>query len=181
MTGVQGDLERVVTGSGVRRRNHMLAGITRNQGEVSDMNIKNKAAGVAAVLSLTGAVIGIGSIGVQPASAAVISGWHSEDTSGAKAECRIGTTDSGTRNAYAWIQCWLWDTGADGDSVYVAWDTDNYPGERSLYNKNGSSQPPAYLTNTKYVESGHMIKWKVCRDRGFPFTDNCSAYVTYYF
>jgi hypothetical protein len=80
------------------------------------------------------------------------------------------------------IVCTLTDTSKDGDAVYVAWNSDNYPGWRSIYNRNGSGTgEPFKFERERFLDGGHMLEWKVCRDRQAPWTDNCSGTHTWRF
>ena len=73
----------------------------------------------------------------------------------------------------AWIQCTLGDISKDGDAVYVAWDS-GYGGWRSVYNRNGTGTSFTFKTGA-YTDGARTFKWKVCRDRQAPWTDNRSA------
>jgi hypothetical protein len=92
-----------------------------------------------------------------------------KDTAGAAAKCQFSTPKPFT----AKLTCSLKDTGKDGDAVYVAFDS-GYGGWRSIYNRNGNGSVYAFNA-TGGTDGARTWKWKVCRDRQAPWTDNCSA------
>jgi hypothetical protein len=66
-------------------------------------------------------------------------------------------------------------------AVYVEWNSDSYAGWRRIYNKNGDGSSFLF-TRTRYLDgAGHMLEWRVCRDRGTFQTDNCSSTRTWNF
>lgn len=120
--------------------------------------------GGAVLAALAGAVLS-----ASPALAATSSPLVYKDTAGAAATCRFSTPRSFT----ATITCTLTDIGRDGDAVYVAFDS-GYGGWRSIYNRNGVNSSYNF-TASGSTDGARTWKWKVCRDRQAPWTDNCSA------
>ncbi|GAA2605681.1 hypothetical protein SMC26_10855 [Actinomadura fulvescens] len=112
------------------------------------------------------------------------SGAHAEvwndkrDTTGAWAHCWVSTANGKVRDQYAYISCYLKDTKADRNRVYVAWWQDGFGGIH-LENKKGAGKTIT-VRDGRYNRHGAFVnlKWKVCRDRpGRP--DNCSSRVTH--
>jgi hypothetical protein len=122
----------------------------------------------------------------SPASAAQTSsgGYVTQYTEGAQADCALSVdNDLGYGHLYGYLMCnSLIDTEADGNAVYVAWDSpDSYAGWRSIYQRNGYGAEPRRIVESRYIEGAHRLKWKVCRDRQVPWPDNCSSDYTAYF
>lgn len=94
-----------------------------------------------------------------------------KDTEGASATCSLSYTNN---RGDGHITCTLNDTASDGNAPYVEWNSDNYAGWRRIYNKNGDGSSYVF-TKDRFLDGGHMLEWKVCRDRGTFQADNCSA------
>jgi hypothetical protein len=112
-----------------------------------------------------------------PAAASAAPAGHFKDTEGAAATC---TLSHSANRGYGGIACTLRDTARDGNAPYVEWNSDSYSGWRRIYNKNGDGSSLDF-TRTRFLDGGHMLKWRVCRDRGTFQTDNCSSTRTWIF
>jgi hypothetical protein len=131
--------------------------------EVMDMSLLARSATVG--------VIAVSCVLLAPAASAAPPESTHKDTDGAAAECLLGrTTDRGT----GIISCTLTDTAADGDAPYIEWNSSNYPGWQRIYNRNGNGSSFDF-ERSRFIDGGGTLEWRVCRDRGTLFTDNCSA------
>jgi hypothetical protein len=116
-------------------------------------------------------VIAISGVLIAPAASAAPPGSTDKDTDGAAATCLLTVTaDRGDGG----IHCTLRDTKADGDAPYVEWNSSNYPGWQRVYNRNGNGSSFDF-DRSRFIDGGGTLEWRVCRDRGTLFTDNCSA------
>jgi hypothetical protein len=129
------------------------------------------------LLSVIGSVVVTAAglmLAAQPAAASTPAyAWSptiAKDTAGAAATCQFVVAKA---RSTAWITCTLSDTSADGDAVYVAWQS-GYGGWRSIYNRNGLNTSFSF-NSSGYTDGARTYQWKVCRDRQAPWTDNCSA------
>lgn len=61
----------------------------------------------------------------------------------------------------------------------MAWQQDGFA-TISLYNRNGAGTT-IDVSDGRVNHDGSFgtLRWKVCRDRQAPFSDNCSDWVTY--
>jgi hypothetical protein len=130
-------------------------------------------------LSMGGAAGLIGAT-ANPAGADWI--WQPEtgSTTGAEATCQVRTETRYVHDDIAQINCAITDTQADGDAVYVAWKQDGYA-TISLYNRQGNGWT-TYHEDRRYNPDGSFfhLRWRICRDRQAPFSDNCSDWFDYY-
>lgn len=122
-------------------------------------------------------VIAAGCVLLTAPTASAAPAGHLKDTEGAAATCTLSHT---TNRGSGGIACTLRDTARDGDSPYVEWNSDNYSGWRRIYNKNGDGSSFEFK-RTRFLDGGHMLRWRVCRDRGTFQTDNCSSTRTWNF
>jgi hypothetical protein len=135
-----------------------------------------------------GAALLVAALAVPAWADAANNHWSdSRSTVGGDATCNLYTVkfvihDDGTR-----IRCNIADTADDGDSVYVVWQNDGYPNV-SIRDDNGPNTDvvrcdpsPCGQNLYNFYADGSIqtIVWRVCRDRGFPFSDVCSSWVTH--
>lgn len=112
---------------------------------------------------------------------------NSRSTEGASATCDMWTEkyNVGPPDQLARIKCQLSDTLNDDDAVYVEWWQDGF-GHIKMWNTadcctHTVCDPDCSGTNWRYNGGGSFgtLYWKVCRDKGFPASDNCSSTVSH--
>ncbi|HYP22395.1 MAG TPA: hypothetical protein VEV43_02380 [Actinomycetota bacterium] len=105
-------------------------------------------------------------------------GPFARSTTGASvSNCWLYSWKGNVHDQYGRVECNLKDTMADGDAVYVEWVQDGYAAI-SLYNHGGNGTTK-FVADTRYNGDGSFgtLKFRVCRDQGFPSSDNCSDWV----
>jgi secreted trypsin-like serine protease len=114
----------------------------------------------------------------------------SSETTGGSASCEAWSSPAEFPGPHfllptANIVCQIIDTKADGDGVYVAWQTpNNYEAVRSLYaeqgaeviTEEGTTSGPVTVFDVRETDTNSFdeIQWRVCRDRQAPYPDNCA-------